>query len=99
MTRHAAVDASHKYFDSSAFAQDLARRVAIPTESQNAERAKELEAYLETEMSESLAKMGMSSRVYPNPDGKHGPFLIGELIEDPNRPTVFLYGHGDVIRG
>jgi acetylornithine deacetylase/succinyl-diaminopimelate desuccinylase-like protein len=99
MSRDAAIAAGCKYFDSGGFAADLARRVAIPTESQNPERAKELGAYLETEMSESLAKMGMTSRVFPNPLGKGGPFLIAELIEDPKRPTVFLYGHGDVIRG
>jgi len=99
MSRDAAIAAGCKYFDSGGFAADLGRRVAIPTESQNPERAKELGAYLETEMAESLAKMGMTSRVFPNPDGKHGPFLVAELIEDPERPTVFLYGHGDVIRG
>src|SRR5882672_7681953 len=99
MTRSAAIAAAEKYFDSGAFLADLGRRVAIPTESQNPERQSELVAYLETEMSESLACLGMASRVFPNPKGKGGPFLVAELIEDPKRPTVLLYGHGDVIRG
>jgi acetylornithine deacetylase/succinyl-diaminopimelate desuccinylase-like protein len=99
MSRDTAIGASRKYFDGGGFALDLGRRVAIPTESQNPDRANELEAYLETEMSESLAKIGMASQVFPNPAGKGGPFLVAELIEDPKRPTVFLYGHGDVIRG
>jgi acetylornithine deacetylase/succinyl-diaminopimelate desuccinylase-like protein len=99
MTRAAALAAVEKYFDSGAFAADLARRVAIPTESQNPARAAELERYLDTEMAESLARMGMTSRIFSNPVGQHGPFLVAELIEDPKRPTVLMYGHGDVIRG
>jgi acetylornithine deacetylase/succinyl-diaminopimelate desuccinylase-like protein len=99
MTRTAAIAAAEKYFDSGGFLADLVRRVAIPTESQNPERQAELERYLETEMSESLARLGMTSRIFPNPKGKGGPFLVAELIEDPKRPTVLLYGHGDVIRG
>ena len=99
MTRKATIAAAEKYFDSGAFLADLGRRVAIPTESQNPARQPELVAYLETEMSESLARLGMTSRIFPNPRGKGGPFLVAELIEDPKRPTVLLYGHGDVIRG
>src|SRR5437763_10102148 len=99
MTRAAAIAAAEKYFDSGAFVADLRRRVAIPTESQNPAREPELRQYLETEMSESLARLGMTSTVFSNPKGKGGPFLIAELIEDPKRPTVLLYGHGDVIRG
>ena len=99
MTRNAALAAAEKYFDSGAFLADLARRVAIPTESQNAARAPELLAYLETEMAESLARMGMTSRIFPNPAGSGGPFLVAERVEDPRRPTALMYGHGDVIRG
>src|SRR5205085_236083 len=99
MTRQSAIAAAEKYFDSGGFHADLARRVAIPTESQNPDRQRELEAYLETEMAESLARMGMTSRIFANPRGKGGPFLIAELVEDPKRPTALMYGHGDVIRG
>ena len=99
MSRSAAIAAAEKYFDSGGFLADLARRVAIPTESQNPARGPELRAYLESEMSESLARIGASTRVFDNPRGSGGPFLIAELIEDPKRPTVLLYGHGDVIRG
>src|SRR5438552_5246775 len=99
MTRSAAIAAAEKYFDSGAFLADLGRRVAIPTESQNPDRQPDLERYLESEMSESLARLGMTSRIFPNPRGKGGPFLVAELIEDPKRRTVLPYGHGDVIRG
>ena len=99
MSRNAAIAAVEKYFDNGSFLADLGRRVAIKTESQNPERQAELERYLDSEMSESLARLGMTSRIFPNPKGKGGPFLVAELIEDPQRPTVLLYGHGDVIRG
>src|SRR5204862_159394 len=99
MTRQSAIAAAEKYFDSGAFHADLSRRVAIPTESQNPERQAELERYLDTEMTESLARMGMTTRILPNPRGKGGPFLVAELKEDPKRPTALMYGHGDVIRG
>src|SRR5262249_15977197 len=79
------------------FLADLSRRVAIPTESQNPARAAELRSYLENEMAESLARLGMTSRVFKK--NYSNPFLIAELIEDPKRPTVLLYGHGEVIRG
>jgi acetylornithine deacetylase/succinyl-diaminopimelate desuccinylase-like protein len=98
MTRSAAITAIEKYFDAGGFLADLSRRVAIPTESQNPARSAELHAYLDRELSESLARMGMTSRILPNPRGG-GPFLIAELVEDPKRPTVLMYGHGDVIRG
>ena len=55
MSRSAAISAVEKYFDSGAFLADLGRRVAIKTESQNPERQAELERYLDSEMSESLA--------------------------------------------
>ena len=99
MSRSAAIAAVEKYFDSGGFLADLARRVAIPTESQNPARASDLRAYLETEMAESLARIGATSKIFPNPRETGGPFLVAELIEDPKRPTVLLYGHGDVIRG
>ncbi|HET7668821.1 MAG TPA: M20/M25/M40 family metallo-hydrolase, partial [Burkholderiales bacterium] len=99
MDRNAAIAAVRKYFDNGSFHADLGRRVAIPTESQNPERAAELARYLDEEMVESLARLGMQSRTFENPAGRGGPFLVAELIEDPKRPTVLLYGHGDVIRG
>ena len=99
VTRQSAIAAAQEYFDSGAFAADLARRVAIPTESQNPERLPELERYLRSEIASQLERLRARSRVLPDPRGKGGPFLIGERIEDATRPTVLLYGHGDVIRG
>src|SRR3954466_11407778 len=99
MSRDQAISAIEKDFDGGSFLADLGRRVAIKTESQHPERQAELERYLEVEMSESLAKLGMTTPTFATPQGKGGPFLVAELIEDPKRPTVLLYGHGDVVRG
>ena len=98
-TRNDAIAAIERYFDEGRFVADLARRVAIPTESQNPERGPALAEYLESEMAESLERMGFTCRILPNPSAKYGPFLIAERIEDASLPTVLTYGHGDVIRG
>jgi acetylornithine deacetylase/succinyl-diaminopimelate desuccinylase-like protein len=99
MSRAQAIAAAERYFDEGRFFEDLARRVAIPTESQNPARAAELERYLESEIAESLERLGFECRLARNPDGVHGPFLIAQRIEDAGLPTVLSYGHGDVIRG
>ena len=46
MTRAASIAEAFAYFDSKSFHADLARRVAIATESQNPDRAADLAAYL-----------------------------------------------------
>ena len=98
MTRAASIAEAHTYFDSKAFHADLARRVAIPTESQNPDRAAALSAYLTDELTPSLDALGFECRVYDNPKNG-GPFLIAIRMEGADVPTVMSYGHGDVIRG
>jgi acetylornithine deacetylase/succinyl-diaminopimelate desuccinylase-like protein len=99
MSRERAIAQAEKYFDGGGFFTDLARRVAIPTESQNPDRGAELARYLSGEMQPSLEKLGFKCRTFPNPLPKYGPFLIAERIESSELATVFTYGHGDVIRG
>jgi acetylornithine deacetylase/succinyl-diaminopimelate desuccinylase-like protein len=98
-TREEALRSIDRYYDEGRFLADLGRRVAIPTESQNPERAASLAQYVEGEMTDSLGRMGFACKVYPNPSAKYGPLLIATRIEDPKLPTVLTYGHGDVIRG
>ena len=98
MTRQTALAAAARYFDSGALKTDLARRVAFKTESQNPDRSAELAAYLETEMRASFAALGFTVEMLAHPRAK-GPFLLASRLEDPAAPTVFGYGHGDVIRG
>jgi len=77
----------------------LARRIAIRTESQNAERAPELRRYLVDEIAPTLERMGFATRLWDNPVAGMPPLLFGERIEDPRFTTVLMYGHGDVVQG
>ena len=99
MTRQAAIDRALEYFDAGGFEADLARRIAVPTESQRDDRAQAMDRYLAAELRAQLERMGFACRVLPNPNGKGGPFLLAERVESAARPTVFSYGHADVIRG
>src|SRR5512141_3162731 len=99
MTRAAAIKQSERYFDEGGFFADLARRVAIKSESQNPARRAELSHYLEKEMQPSLERLGFRCSLLANPSDKGGPFLFAERIEDAALTTVLSYGHGDVIRG
>ena len=98
MSRAAAIARAHDYFDSGAFKTELARRVAIATESQNPERAGELARYVETEMKPALEALGFRCRTLTHAKAR-GPFLFAERTEAAGLPTVLGYGHGDVIRG
>ena len=97
-TRQHAIAQAHHSFDSGDFRETLARRVAIPTESQNPARAEALAAYLQNEMQPAFEAMGFSCQTLTHPLAK-APFLFAQRIEDARLPTVFGYGQGDVIRG
>ena len=73
--------------------------VAVPTESQNPERAADLERYLVDVIQPRLAELGYDCRLLENPKPPFGPFLLAERIEDPDLVTVLTYGHGDVVGG
>src|SRR5262245_47958743 len=98
-TRNGAIARAEAYFDEGAFLGDLRRRVAIATVSQDGRAMAALTDYVLAEMSPALARLGYDCKVLPNPLGQYGPFLIARRIEDPARPTVLTYGHGDVVRG
>lgn len=98
MSREAAISHAVSCFDTGAFRNDLARRVAMPTESQNPERADTLLAYLNEEMKPALEELGFLAEIVRY-DGVKLPFLLAERIENDALPTVLGYGHGDVVRG
>ncbi|RTL73169.1 MAG: M20 peptidase family dipeptidase [Hyphomicrobiales bacterium] len=98
MSREAAIAAAEAFFDKGQFKSDLTRAVSVPTESQNPDRAADLTRYLQDIVTPMLAEMGFKTRILQHPKAK-GPFLFAERIEDPSRPTILGYGHGDVIRG
>jgi acetylornithine deacetylase/succinyl-diaminopimelate desuccinylase-like protein len=99
MSREAAIARAAEHFDDGAFLADLARRVAIPTESQEPDRSAELARYLDDELAPRFGALGFAVETVANPDPKGGPFLIARRVENPARPTVLTYGHADVIRG
>ena len=99
MSRAEAILETQRYFDGGGFVADLARRIAIKSESQNPARRAELSAYLEAEMRPYLEGLGFRCNVLANPSGKGGPFLLAARIEDAALTTVLSYAHGDVIRG
>ena len=83
-SRAAALAAAAAHFDDGSFVHDLARRVAIRSESQDPAQAASLRAYVEQEMSRSLAKLGFDCQVHDNPlrGTGCGPFLIARRHED-----------------
>ena len=98
MKRSDAIRHAEQHFDSGEFQQTLARRIAVPTESQNPERAQALADYLDSEMRPAFEAMGFDCRTLTHPKAR-APFLFAQRLEDATFPTVFGYGHGDVIRG
>ena len=99
MTRNDAINESLAWFDAGNFLRELDRRVAYHTESQEPSQSASLMAYLVDEMVPTLQRLGFTTRVVDNPVKGFGPFLIAHRHEGDDLPTVFTYGHGDVIRG
>ncbi|HTE14297.1 MAG TPA: M20 family metallopeptidase, partial [Burkholderiales bacterium] len=99
MTRESAISLATRHFDEGQFIEDLARRVAIRTESQIPESRPYMDVYLKDEITPAFTRMGFKTEILPNPVEGVGPILLAERIEGPHLPTVLMYGHGDVIRG
>ncbi|WP_219419182.1 M20 family metallopeptidase [Pseudonocardia nigra] len=98
-TRAGVVEESTSYIDSGAFLEDLRRRVALRTESQDPGSHPALHDYLTGEMATALDRLGATCTVVDNPVPGGGPFLIGHRHEGDALPTVLVYGHGDVVLG
>jgi len=99
MSRAQAVERIEAYFDGGGFVEDLTRRVAIKTESQNPERHAVLMTYLTDEMQPLLEGMGYTCQFFDNPTPGRGPFLLARRHESDDLPTMLMYGHGDVVNG
>jgi len=98
VSRAAAIDRVNQHFHSGEFMAELGRRVAYPTESQNAGRQDVLRAYLEAELQPAFSELEFTTRLIESPSGKH-PYLLAEYTESASAPTVLTYGHGDVVDG
>ncbi|OJW24854.1 MAG: hypothetical protein BGO51_12260 [Rhodospirillales bacterium 69-11] len=97
-TRDAAIARATTHFDT-AFKQHLAELVAIPSTSQDPGHEADVQRYLEDAIRPWLERMGFTVAIHANPRPGFGPILTAERIEDPSRPTVLTYGHGDTVRG
>jgi acetylornithine deacetylase/succinyl-diaminopimelate desuccinylase-like protein len=99
-TREGAVARARQYVTQGGFETDLARRVAIPTESQALPASRpHLDRYLADVMIPSFERAGFTCKTYANPVAGQAPVLLATRMESPSLPTVLGYGHGDVIRG
>ncbi|NDJ57617.1 M20 family metallopeptidase [Enterobacteriaceae bacterium 4M9] len=99
MTSEETVSRALAWFDSGAFRDVLAQRVAIHSESQRDDRNEELERYYTQALTPSLITMGFVVKMLENPVRKNRPFLLATRIEDLALPTMLSYGHGDVVFG
>ena len=97
--RAAAIAQARDFFDGGGFAALLARMVAIPSTSQDPAHRPALDQYLQEGILPWLDRLGFRSTIHPNPVAGLGPILTATRIEDPARPTVLLYGHGDTVSG
>ncbi len=98
MSRTEAIDRVREHFRSGAFLAELGRRVAYKTDSQTPGNREVLRSYLVDELQPTFAELGFSTQLIDAP-GQKGPALIACYEEDASKPTVLMYGHGDVVPG
>ena len=76
MGRDEALGLIDEYFLNGAFEADLARRVAVRTESNLEGREDALQSYLDDEMTPFLSSMGFACTIHPNPRSDAGPIPV-----------------------
>ena len=99
MTRNTAITHAAAYLDNGGFETELARLVAIPSESQTPVGLPFCHDYLTKMMIPAYQEMGFDCQLFDNPIAGNGPVLLASRIEGDDLPTVLGYGHGDVIHG
>ena len=98
-TRDDAIEHAVAGLDDGGFLAILAARISVASESQNPDAAPFLRCYLDEHLVPWLDARGFATRVFDNPVAGGGPLLVAERSEDPERPTILIYGHGDTVRG
>ena len=98
-SRESAIARALAFFDSDRFRDRLGALVSIPSTSQDPAHATDVQHYLGAAIRPWLERLGFTAAIHPNPREGFGPILTAERIEDPARPTVLTYGHGDTVRG
>src|SRR5262245_28714638 len=97
--REAAIAAARSYVVDGDFTAEMAPRIAIRSESPRDDCRDDNLHYLNKEMRPLLERMGFTCQVIENPVEQRLPAMYAERIEDPRRPTILIYGHGDVLWG
>jgi acetylornithine deacetylase/succinyl-diaminopimelate desuccinylase-like protein len=98
-TRDGAIGRARRFFDDGGFERLLGGLVAIPSTSQDPDGAPHLRRYLAEGIEPWIRRLGFEVAIHDNPLPGFGPILTAERHEDPARPTILLYGHGDTVRG
>jgi acetylornithine deacetylase/succinyl-diaminopimelate desuccinylase-like protein len=98
-TRDGAVAQAERYFDDGGFVAGLSRLVAAPTQSQIEGAHPALRDYFKTLIGPELSDGGFSLEILDNPEPAAGPLLYAQRDEGSDRPTVLIYGPGDVVVG
>ncbi|MBK1658960.1 M20 family metallopeptidase [Paracraurococcus ruber] len=98
-SRQSALARASAFFDGGGFKDLLARLVAIRSTAQEPGFEAELTRYLEEGIRPWVEGMGFTATIHPNPVAGAGPILTAARMEDPAKPTILIYGHGDTVRG
>ena len=98
-SRAGAISRALHFFDTNGFRDLLAAFVAIPSTSQDRGHEADVQRYLNDAIRPWLERMDFAVTVHTNPSEGFGPILTADRLEDPARPTVLTYGHGDTVRG
>ncbi|WP_185983017.1 M20 family metallopeptidase [Aureimonas mangrovi] len=97
--RETAVAAARDYVTGGAFKAELAKRVAVPSESPREDSGPDHRRYLLEEIAPALQALGFKTQIIENPVAERLPVLFGERTEGDGLPTILTYGHGDVLWG
>lgn len=76
----------------------LQPRIAARTENLGDASYVTLRSYLAKEIVPEFLDMGFDCRIIESREYSN-PILVARRIEDPSLPTIFGYGHGDVVAG
>ena len=98
-SRERAVARAAAHFDGGDFVEGLSRLVSHPTQSQLPNSRPALESYFTDAIGPELEAIGFSRDILDNPDPEAGPVLLAARHEGDDRPSVLMYGHGDVVAG
>jgi len=98
-SRDAALARAAAFFDEGGYKTLLTDLVAVQSTAQEPGFEAELDRYLAAHIKPWVERLGFTAAIHPNPEPGFGPILTATRIEDPARPTVLLYGHGDTVRG